>query len=68
MLKELERARSDPPDEDELAWARSLAVGRFFTCAKKLDQSIWCTGENVVGQLGVGDTDRRNVFTPIELP
>jgi zinc protease len=29
VLKELERARSDPPDEDELVWARSLAVGRF---------------------------------------
>lgn len=29
VLAELERGRSDPPDEGELAWARTLAVGRF---------------------------------------
>jgi predicted Zn-dependent peptidase len=29
LLEELSRARSEPPDEEELAWARTLAVGRF---------------------------------------
>ena len=29
VLGELERGRSDPPGEDELTWARTLAVGRF---------------------------------------
>jgi zinc protease len=28
-LAELERARSEPPGEDELAWARTLATGSF---------------------------------------
>jgi zinc protease len=29
LLAELERGRADPPGEDELEWARTLAVGRF---------------------------------------
>jgi zinc protease len=29
LLGQLERAREEPPGEDELAWARTLAVGRF---------------------------------------
>jgi zinc protease len=29
LLAELERGRAQPPGEDELAWARTLAVGRF---------------------------------------
>ncbi|MGH0030452.1 MAG: M16 family metallopeptidase [Myxococcota bacterium] len=29
VLAELERGRSDPPDDEEVAWARTLAVGRF---------------------------------------
>lgn len=29
VLFELERGRSEPPGEDELAWARTLATGRF---------------------------------------
>ncbi len=29
LLAELERARSDPPGEDELSWARTLATGSF---------------------------------------
>ena len=29
VLAELERGRAEPPGEDELAWARTLAVGRF---------------------------------------
>ena len=45
-------------------WAR-VAVGRFFTCAQKIDGSVWCTGAAENGQLGVGDTERRNVLTPL---
>ena len=29
LLAELERGRSEPPDESELTWARTLAIGRF---------------------------------------
>src|SRR5690606_12032078 len=29
LLAELERGRAQPPGEEELAWARTLAVGRF---------------------------------------
>jgi zinc protease len=29
LLAELERARAEPPTEDELVWARALAIGSF---------------------------------------
>jgi zinc protease len=29
LLSELDRGRDDPPGEDELEWARTLAIGRF---------------------------------------
>jgi len=29
LLAELERGVREPPDEEELSWARSLATGRF---------------------------------------
>jgi alpha-tubulin suppressor-like RCC1 family protein len=43
-------------------WAR-VAVGRFSTCAQKRDGRVLCAGANRSGELGVGDTERRLVFT-----
>jgi len=42
---------------------RELATGFFFSCARHLDGSVACTGENAQGQLGLGDTDRRATLT-----
>lgn len=48
-------------------WAR-VAVGRFSTCAQKRDGRVLCAGANRSGELGVGDTERRLVFTPAAGP
>lgn len=43
----------------------SVSVGRFHTCAVATDQTIWCSGENASGQLGLGDTMRRAAWTNV---
>ncbi|MBL8955211.1 MAG: hypothetical protein JNK82_30835 [Myxococcaceae bacterium] len=44
---------------------RGVGVGRFFHCAVDSAHDLFCTGENLAGQLGLGDTMRRNVLTPV---
>jgi len=41
-----------------------VAAGHFFTCARKADDSVWCTGQNSDGQLGSDPAAlaRSNVF------
>ena len=45
-----------------------VAAGRFATCARRRESSIWCTGTNANGELGLGDTLRRRGFEAIVLP
>jgi alpha-tubulin suppressor-like RCC1 family protein len=45
-----------------------VAVGRFSSCAVARDARIFCTGENGAGQLGLGDSARRNTFTEVAFP
>lgn len=40
-----------------------ISAGRFHTCGVR-GGAVLCTGENVPGRLGVGDSNRRNEFTP----
>ena len=40
-----------------------VSVGRFHTCGVRAG-AILCAGENADGRLGVGDTTRRDIFTP----
>lgn len=53
---------------------RQAVVGRFSSCAVSAgstpaaDARIFCSGENNAGQLGVGDTTRRNAFTEVTFP
>jgi len=44
------------------AWTQ-IAAARFHTCGVR-NGGILCTGANAYGALGVGDTERRQVFTP----
>jgi len=41
-----------------------VATGFFFTCVRRTDGVVACTGENNAGQLGLGDQNRRATFTP----
>jgi alpha-tubulin suppressor-like RCC1 family protein len=45
-----------------------VAVGRFSSCAATTDARIFCAGENGAGQLGLGDSARRNAFTEVAFP
>lgn len=48
-------------------WAQ-VSVGRKFSCAVKTDGTLWCTGLNAYGQLGLGHTDPRASFTRVCFP
>jgi alpha-tubulin suppressor-like RCC1 family protein len=47
-----------------------VRAGRFFTCARKPDESIWCMGTNTARELGVDPSvmDRSAVLVRIPLP
>ena len=45
---------------------RAASVGRFHACATEADGTVVCMGENSNGQLGLGDTTRRNVPTAVD--
>ena len=47
-----------------------VRAGRFFTCARKADESIWCMGTNTARELGVDPSvmDRSAVLVRIPLP
>jgi Regulator of chromosome condensation (RCC1) repeat len=49
------------------SWA-GASVGRFHACALGTGGDVACMGENSNGQLGLGDTARRNVPTTVALP
>ena len=44
---------------------KSVYCGRIHTIILKNDGTLWSTGFNDVGQLGLGDTTQRNTFTQI---
>ncbi len=52
------------PSGTDKTWT-SVSVGRFHSCAVATDQTIWCSGENNEGQLGLGDTQRRAAWTNV---
>ncbi|WP_417921843.1 RCC1 domain-containing protein, partial [Clostridioides difficile] len=44
-----------------------ISPGSGYTFGIKIDRSIWTCGYNVYGQLGLGDTTNRNVFTKVNI-
>lgn len=43
----------------------SVSTGRNYTLALKKDGTLWATGQNFQGQLGLGDNLDKNVFTQV---
>ena len=37
----------------------SIRAGGLYTCGIRTDHTLWCWGQNDVGQLGLGDTKKR---------
>jgi alpha-tubulin suppressor-like RCC1 family protein len=46
------------------AWA-AVSAGQSHTCALATDGSLWCWGNNVGGQLGIGSYDKRQEPTQV---
>ncbi|HBG8494526.1 TPA: hypothetical protein KRH27_004001, partial [Clostridioides difficile] len=44
---------------------KKFICGMYYTFIIKNDNTVWCVGENSKGQLGLGDTTQRNVFTKV---
>jgi alpha-tubulin suppressor-like RCC1 family protein len=50
---------------NETANARSISVGRGHTCVVTRAGAALCSGSNLDGQLGTGDTASRKVLSPV---
>lgn len=47
-------------------WIAAYAsIGDAFSHARKSDGTLWATGKNIYGQLGLGDTTQRSTFTQV---
>ena len=44
---------------------KEIYCGNFYNFILKNDDTLWCCGKNDYGQLGLGDTSSRNIFTEI---
>jgi alpha-tubulin suppressor-like RCC1 family protein len=44
---------------------RTLAAGTGHACALLADQTVWCWGDNALGQLGLGSTGEPRVATQV---
>jgi alpha-tubulin suppressor-like RCC1 family protein len=46
----------------------SIAAGYYHSFALDSNGKLWATGDNWGGQLGLGDTNDRNLFQPVTIP
>ncbi len=58
--------RSQPTRVSSMAsGVLAVSLGSYHTCAIKSDNTLWCWGYNVHGQLGLGNTTRRT--SPVQV-
>ena len=55
--------RADPTS----GWVE-VRAGRFFTCARKADDSVWCMGRNDTRQLGADTATVDRSATMLRIP
>jgi alpha-tubulin suppressor-like RCC1 family protein len=55
-----------PKRVGDAAWSQVDASDNGHTCGVRVDGSLWCWGNNQMGQLGTGDFDARLVPTQVE--
>ncbi len=46
---------------------KSVSVGTLYTCGIRTDQTLWCWGLGIAGQLGTGSADENQVPLPTPL-
>ena len=46
---------------------KEIYCGDHHTLILKNDSTLWCCGQNAYGQLGLGDTNYRNIFTQVTI-
>lgn len=54
-----------PVNDDNLKQAIAIACGLYHSLAIDINGKVWAWGNNGDGELGVGDTDQRNVPTAV---
>lgn len=58
----------DASDETQEVYAIDVAAGYQHTLVLKSDGTVWATGYNGYGQLGIGDTANTNSFVQVKGP
>jgi alpha-tubulin suppressor-like RCC1 family protein len=62
--QELPQQVTDPPGA---GWA-SITAGFNFTCAIGSDSTLWCWGNNLEGELGIGNTTSQDLPAQVTAP
>lgn len=64
-LGDIERSRARPAHVGTRTDWTQVSAGYAFTCGIRANATVWCTGENASGQLGVGDRTNRYYLTRV---
>jgi len=55
------------PGGGQFEGVKEIAVSAQHVCALKTDMTVWCWGDNGLGQLGIGDTSVQRALYPVRV-